>query len=164
MAMRFLCKDCWIAHGEETLLAAADRHLDAIDPARAAAGDVVHLQPLRQHAEGVHRAFGQHPGVQAAAAALHAHAGLFALGHARHAAGQHVPAAMALRDGVDAHQGEEFLAKLRDFIETKVDGALIERQDPAAVFVYQTCVTGMIGDDIEAVAKAAAAVASQGKA
>ncbi len=28
---------------------------------------------------------------------------------------------------------------------------VIERKDPAAVFVYQTCVTGMIGDDIEAV-------------
>lgn len=33
---------------------------------------------------------------------------------------------------------------------------VIERQDPAAVFVYQTCVTGMIGDDIEAVCKRAA--------
>jgi nitrogenase molybdenum-cofactor synthesis protein NifE len=32
---------------------------------------------------------------------------------------------------------------------------VIERQDPAAVFVYQTCVTGMIGDDIEAVCKRA---------
>ena len=29
---------------------------------------------------------------------------------------------------------------------------VIERQDPAAVFVYQTCVTGMIGDDIELMA------------
>ncbi|NUR09739.1 MAG: acyl-CoA dehydrogenase, partial [Nocardioidaceae bacterium] len=27
-----------------------------------------------------------------------------------------------------AQRGEEFLAKLRDFIETKVDGALIERE------------------------------------
>ncbi len=34
---------------------------------------------------------------------------------------------------------------------------VIERQDPAAVFVYQTCVTGMIGDDIEAVCQRAAA-------
>ncbi len=33
---------------------------------------------------------------------------------------------------------------------------VIERQDPAAVFVYQTCVTGMIGDDIEAVCQRAA--------
>ncbi len=33
---------------------------------------------------------------------------------------------------------------------------VIERQDPAAVFVYQTCVTGMIGDDIEAVCRRAA--------
>lgn len=33
---------------------------------------------------------------------------------------------------------------------------VIVRQDPAAVFVYQTCVTGMIGDDIEAVCKRAA--------
>ena len=33
---------------------------------------------------------------------------------------------------------------------------VIERQNPAAVFVYQTCVTGMIGDDIEAVCKRAA--------
>jgi nitrogenase molybdenum-cofactor synthesis protein NifE len=33
---------------------------------------------------------------------------------------------------------------------------VIEKQDPAAVFVYQTCVTGMIGDDIEAVCQRAA--------
>lgn len=33
---------------------------------------------------------------------------------------------------------------------------VIEQQDPAAVFVYQTCVTGMIGDDVEAVCKRAA--------
>lgn len=33
----------------------------------------------------------------------------------------------------------------------------IEKYDPPAVFVYQTCVTAMIGDDIEAVCKAAAA-------
>jgi nitrogenase molybdenum-cofactor synthesis protein NifE len=32
---------------------------------------------------------------------------------------------------------------------------VIERQDPPAVFVYQTCVTAMIGDDIEAVCKRA---------
>jgi len=33
---------------------------------------------------------------------------------------------------------------------------IIEKYDPPAVFVYQTCVTAMIGDDIEAVCKAAA--------
>jgi nitrogenase molybdenum-cofactor synthesis protein NifE len=32
---------------------------------------------------------------------------------------------------------------------------VIEKQDPPAVFVYQTCVTGLIGDDIEAVCKRA---------
>lgn len=32
---------------------------------------------------------------------------------------------------------------------------IIEKYDPPAVFVYQTCVTGLIGDDIEAVCKAA---------
>jgi nitrogenase molybdenum-cofactor synthesis protein NifE len=32
---------------------------------------------------------------------------------------------------------------------------VIEKQDPPAVFVYQTCVTAMIGDDIEAVCKRA---------
>ncbi len=32
---------------------------------------------------------------------------------------------------------------------------IIERYDPPAVFVYQTCVTALIGDDIEAVCKAA---------
>ena len=34
---------------------------------------------------------------------------------------------------------------------------IIERYDPPAVFVYQTCVTALIGDDVEAVCKAAAA-------
>lgn len=34
---------------------------------------------------------------------------------------------------------------------------VIEKYDPPAVFVYQTCVPAMIGDDIEAVCKAAAA-------
>ena len=34
---------------------------------------------------------------------------------------------------------------------------IIERYDPHAVFVYQTCVTALIGDDVEAVCKAAAA-------
>ena len=34
---------------------------------------------------------------------------------------------------------------------------IIEKYDPPAVFVYQTCVTAMIGDDIEAVCKAASA-------
>jgi nitrogenase molybdenum-cofactor synthesis protein NifE len=33
---------------------------------------------------------------------------------------------------------------------------IIEKYDPPAVFVYQTCVTAMIGDDVEAVCKAAA--------
>jgi|UniRef100_E6QRM4 nitrogenase molybdenum-cofactor synthesis protein NifE len=33
---------------------------------------------------------------------------------------------------------------------------IIEKYDPPAVFVYQTCVTALIGDDIEAVCKAAA--------
>jgi nitrogenase molybdenum-cofactor synthesis protein NifE len=33
---------------------------------------------------------------------------------------------------------------------------VIDKQNPAAVFVYQTCVTGMIGDDIEAVCRRAA--------
>ena len=32
---------------------------------------------------------------------------------------------------------------------------VIERYDPPAVFVYQTCVTALIGDDIEAVCRAA---------
>ena len=32
---------------------------------------------------------------------------------------------------------------------------IIEKYDPPAVFVYQTCVTGMIGDDIEAVCQRA---------
>lgn len=32
---------------------------------------------------------------------------------------------------------------------------VIEKYDPPAVFVYQTCVTGLIGDEIEAVCKAA---------
>jgi nitrogenase molybdenum-cofactor synthesis protein NifE len=34
---------------------------------------------------------------------------------------------------------------------------VIEKYDPPAVFVYQTCVTAMIGDDIEAVCKRASA-------
>ena len=34
---------------------------------------------------------------------------------------------------------------------------VIEKYDPPAVFVYQTCVTALIGDDIEAVCKAASA-------
>ncbi|MGO9057183.1 MAG: nitrogenase iron-molybdenum cofactor biosynthesis protein NifE [Candidatus Binataceae bacterium] len=34
---------------------------------------------------------------------------------------------------------------------------VIDKYNPAAVFVYQTCVTALIGDDIEAVCKAAAA-------
>jgi len=33
---------------------------------------------------------------------------------------------------------------------------ICEKYDPAAIFVYQTCVTGLIGDDIEAVCKRAA--------
>ncbi|HLO94714.1 MAG TPA: nitrogenase iron-molybdenum cofactor biosynthesis protein NifE [Burkholderiaceae bacterium] len=33
---------------------------------------------------------------------------------------------------------------------------ICERHDPPAIFVYQTCVTGLIGDDIEAVCKRAA--------
>jgi nitrogenase molybdenum-cofactor synthesis protein NifE len=33
---------------------------------------------------------------------------------------------------------------------------VVEKYDPAAVFVYQTCVPAMIGDDVEAVCKAAA--------
>ncbi|WP_310448256.1 nitrogenase iron-molybdenum cofactor biosynthesis protein NifE [Thiobacillus sp.] len=32
---------------------------------------------------------------------------------------------------------------------------ILDKYDPAAVFVYQTCVTALIGDDIEAVCKAA---------
>lgn len=32
---------------------------------------------------------------------------------------------------------------------------IVERHDPPAIFVYQTCVTAMIGDDIEAVCKRA---------
>jgi nitrogenase molybdenum-cofactor synthesis protein NifE len=32
---------------------------------------------------------------------------------------------------------------------------IVEKYDPPAIFVYQTCVTAMIGDDIEAVCKAA---------
>ena len=32
---------------------------------------------------------------------------------------------------------------------------IIEKYDPPAVFVYQTCVTALIGDDIEVVCKAA---------
>jgi nitrogenase molybdenum-cofactor synthesis protein NifE len=34
---------------------------------------------------------------------------------------------------------------------------IIEKYDPPAVFIYQTCVTALIGDDIEAVCKAASA-------
>ncbi len=34
---------------------------------------------------------------------------------------------------------------------------IIEKYDPPAVFVYQTCVTALIGDDVEAVCKAASA-------
>jgi nitrogenase molybdenum-cofactor synthesis protein NifE len=34
---------------------------------------------------------------------------------------------------------------------------IIEKYDPPAVFVYQTCVTALIGDDIEAVCRAASA-------
>ena len=34
---------------------------------------------------------------------------------------------------------------------------IIDKQDPPAVFVYQTCVTALIGDDVEAVCKAASA-------
>jgi nitrogenase molybdenum-cofactor synthesis protein NifE len=34
---------------------------------------------------------------------------------------------------------------------------IIEKYDPPAVFVYQTCVTALVGDDIEAVCKAASA-------
>ncbi|MBI4696129.1 MAG: nitrogenase iron-molybdenum cofactor biosynthesis protein NifE [Gammaproteobacteria bacterium] len=34
---------------------------------------------------------------------------------------------------------------------------IIEKYDPPAIFVYQTCVTALIGDDLEAVCKAAAA-------
>ena len=33
---------------------------------------------------------------------------------------------------------------------------IIEKYDPPAIFVYQTCVTALIGDDLEAVCKAAA--------
>ena len=69
----------------------------------AALHDVVHLQALRQHGEVVHRAFGAHPGVQAAAAALHADTGVFTPRHTRHAARQHVPAALAIGDGINTH-------------------------------------------------------------
>ncbi|MGV7207098.1 nitrogenase iron-molybdenum cofactor biosynthesis protein NifE [Oxalobacteraceae bacterium A2-2] len=34
---------------------------------------------------------------------------------------------------------------------------IVEKYDPPAVFVYQTCVTALVGDDIEAVCKAASA-------
>ena len=34
---------------------------------------------------------------------------------------------------------------------------IFEKYDPPAIFVYQTCVTAMIGDDIEAICKAASA-------
>jgi nitrogenase molybdenum-cofactor synthesis protein NifE len=34
---------------------------------------------------------------------------------------------------------------------------ILEKYDPPAVFVYQTCVTALIGDDVEAVCKAASA-------
>ena len=37
----------------------------------------------------------------------------------------------------------------------KAISEIIEKYDPPAVFVYQTCVPAMIGDDIEAVCKAA---------
>jgi hypothetical protein len=39
---------------------------------------------------------------------------------------------------------------------------IIEKTDPPAVFVYQTCVTAMIGDDIEAVCKRAREVRQAG--
>lgn len=35
-------------------------------------------------------------------------------------------------------------------------GEIVEKYDPPAIFVYQTCVPALIGDDIEAVCKAAA--------
>ena len=41
---------------------------------------------------------------------------------------------------------------------------IIEKYDPPAVFVYQTCVPAMIGDDINAVCKAAAAEIRQARA
>ena len=44
------------------------------------AREVVDAQALRQHAEGVDRAVGEHPGVQAGAAALHADAAVLAVG------------------------------------------------------------------------------------
>ena len=47
----------------------------------------------------------------------------------------------------DLIYGEKWLSKaIRE---------LIEKTDPPAMFVYQTCVTAMIGDDIEAVCKRA---------
>ena len=67
--------------------------------------DVVHLQALRQHGKAVHRAVGQHPGVQAGAAALHGQAAVFALRHPGHATGQDVPLALAFGDGIDPHHG-----------------------------------------------------------
>src|SRR5450631_1151079 len=39
----------------------------------------------------------------------------------------------------------------------KACGEIFKKYDPPAIFVYQTCVTAMIGDDIEAVCKAATA-------
>ncbi len=39
---------------------------------------------------------------------------------------------------------------------------IIDKYDPPAVFVYQTCVTALIGDDIEAVCKAATAKFNNG--
>ena len=67
--------------------------------------DVVHLQPFGQHRKAVHRALGHDPGVQARAAALHRHTGVFALRHTGHATGQHVPAAVAFSNRIDTHQG-----------------------------------------------------------
>ena len=64
-------------------------------------GDVVHAQAFGQHRESVHRAIGHHPGVEAGAPALHGHAGLLALRHARHAAGQNKPATLAICHGVN---------------------------------------------------------------
>ena len=70
---------------------------------RAPRCDIVDADRLRQHRKAVHRPVGHHPGVQAGPAALHRHAGGVELGHARHAAGQHMPMAVALGDRIDAH-------------------------------------------------------------
>ena len=70
-----------------------------------ATAHLVHGQLSREQGKGIHRPLRQHPGVQTGTAALHGDAGLLAAGHPGHAARQELPAALAIGDGIDPHQG-----------------------------------------------------------